>query len=470
MGQDLGDVRAEGVVEIVHAGEPADLPVGELDGVGAEDAALVHQHVLDDPDRRPQADAAGGTGEGPDEFQQKVEVLRQKRIEARERSRIGVALEQGRTGKAGVGDQGLSVFFEQGFQLLPPLLGFVEQTPVCDLTDVARVEMDGNREAVPQLVELSGVMRGLFDDFAQGLLAGGGDPNLAFAELLEIAGQPVEVEDQLAAGGDVLTGLVHKEQNVFMPGLAPADVDDLTRQVPHVPGFLEPQSAEALRRGEIIGQDLRHDLRRAGHADQRIVVDFLPRTLVTPSVFILELIVLSAAVECELELSGLFFFGKTRPLKHLPIKHGGDRGGGAFGELLSPEIKQHHRRGVFLGDGAQCGRNLVAGETVAKEIKEGLAADGTHRVKGRAEVFGERALAAAVKAGYPDADLGHLTAPDAFAENIEELAEAGLDVVRNLVFGDLSGKAVLLLGVIVDDFLNSPVYVTPEVFVDFRHR
>jgi len=105
MGQDLGDVRAEGVVEIVHAGQGACFPIGELDGVGTEDTALVHQHVLDDADRRSQADTAGGSGEGPDEFEQKIEVLRQERIKARERSRVGVALEQGRTGEAGVGDR-----------------------------------------------------------------------------------------------------------------------------------------------------------------------------------------------------------------------------------------------------------------------------------------------------------------------------------------------------------------------------
>ncbi|MCK7511812.1 MAG: hypothetical protein MZV70_52370 [Desulfobacterales bacterium] len=56
-------------------------------------------------------------------------------------------------------------------------------------------------------------------------------------------------------------------------------------------------------------------------------------------------------------------------------------------------------------------------------------------------------------AGHPDADLSHLTAPDAFAENVEELAEAGLDIVRNLVFGDLTGQAIFLC-VIVDDFLK----------------
>jgi len=349
------------------------------------------------------------------------------------------------------------VLLEQGFQLLPPLLGFVEQTPVCDLPDVARVEMDGNRETVPQFVQFGGVVGGLFDDFAQSLLAGGGDPNLALAEFLEVTRQAVEVEDQLAAGGDVLTGLVHKEQDVFMSGLAPADVDDLTRQVPYVPGFLEPQAAETLRRGEIIGQNLRHDLRGAGHTDQRIVVDFVPFPLVTLCVFPLEVVVFAAPVEGEFKLRGLLLLGKTRPLQNFPIENGGDRGGGAFGELFRAEIKQHHRCGMFLGDGAQCGRNLVAGETVAKKIEERFAVDRARRVEGRAEVFGERALAAAVKAGHPDADLRHLTAPDAFAENVEELSEAGLDIVRNLVFGDLTRQAVLLLGVIVDDFLNGPV-------------
>ena len=82
--------------------------------------------------------------------------------------------------------------------------------------------MDGNREAVPQLIQFGGVVGGLLDDLARGLLAGRGDPDLSFAELLQVARQAVEVEDQLAAGRDVLAGLVDQEQDVLLAGLAPA--------------------------------------------------------------------------------------------------------------------------------------------------------------------------------------------------------------------------------------------------------
>ena len=93
-------------------------------------------------------------------------------------------------------------------------------------------------KAIPQLVQFRGVVRRFLDDFAQSLLAGGGDPDLALAEFLEVARQSVEVEDQFAAGCDVLTGLVDQEQNVLMAGLAPADIDDLLGEIADCLGLL----------------------------------------------------------------------------------------------------------------------------------------------------------------------------------------------------------------------------------------
>ena len=55
-----------------------------------------------------------------------------------------------------------------------------------DFPDVARIEVYGDREPVPELVELGGIVCRLFDDLAQGLLSCSRDPDLALAKLLEI--------------------------------------------------------------------------------------------------------------------------------------------------------------------------------------------------------------------------------------------------------------------------------------------
>ena len=94
VGQDLGDVGTKSVVEIIHAGERPELPVGQLDRFRTEHTALVDQNILNDADGRAQADAASGTGESPDQFQQQIEMLGQERVESHKCLVIRVAFEQ----------------------------------------------------------------------------------------------------------------------------------------------------------------------------------------------------------------------------------------------------------------------------------------------------------------------------------------------------------------------------------------
>src|SRR5690606_27096620 len=166
---------------------------------------------LNHADRRAQADAARGAGEGPDEFQEQVEVLGQERIQPHEGLAVGIALEQRRSAEAGVRDGGLSVFFEQGLEPGPAVFGLCQQPAVDDLTNVAGVEMDGDRETVAQFVQLRRVVRRLLDDLAERRLPGRRDPYLALAELLDAPRKAVEVENQLTARGYVLTGLVDQK-------------------------------------------------------------------------------------------------------------------------------------------------------------------------------------------------------------------------------------------------------------------
>src|SRR5690606_4606730 len=167
-------------------------------------------------------------------------------------------------------------------------------------------------------------------------------------------------------------------------------------------------------RGEVVRKYFGHDHRGPGHADQGVVMDLLPLHVVSLAVSFLEVLVLPAAVEREFKLCGFLLLGEARPLEHLPVKNGGNGRGRTLRELFRAEVEKHDRRGVFFCDGAQGGRNLVAGKPVAKEVKERLSLDGPRRVERRPEVLGERALAASVEAGDPYPDLRDVSPADAF--------------------------------------------------------
>ena len=188
-----------------------------------------------------------------------------------------------------------------------------------DLPDVTGVQVDGDRKAIPKLVEFRRIVGGSLDDFAQCLLAGRRYPNLPGSEFFEIPGDAVEIEDQFTAGRHVLPRLIDKEEDVLTTRLSTAQFDDLSCKIADVTRFFEAQVSEAFRCREIIRQHRRDDLRRPGHSDQGVVVDLFPFPLETLSVFRFELIVFSATIKGEFQLSGLLFFRKARPLEHLPI-------------------------------------------------------------------------------------------------------------------------------------------------------
>ena len=92
-------------------------------------------------------------------------------------------------------DQCLAVGAKLALELPFPLGRLGEQAAVGDLADVTRVEIDGDRETVAQLIQLGGIMRSFLDDLGQRLLTGGDDPHSPLAQLLQVARQAVEVED-----------------------------------------------------------------------------------------------------------------------------------------------------------------------------------------------------------------------------------------------------------------------------------
>ena len=87
----LLNVAAQRIVEDGGRGEGADGLVCEQRLVRAI-AALIDEHILNDLDRRTQADAAAGLGESPEQLEQDVEMLRKERVKVAEGFLVEVGL------------------------------------------------------------------------------------------------------------------------------------------------------------------------------------------------------------------------------------------------------------------------------------------------------------------------------------------------------------------------------------------
>ena len=83
-----------------------------------------------------------------------------------------------------------------------------------------RLQVDLDREAVLELVEFRGVQGGARVVLGQGLLGGADDPDLAVADVLEVLGEALQVEDQVLVAADVLADLVDDEEMYCLPAVS----------------------------------------------------------------------------------------------------------------------------------------------------------------------------------------------------------------------------------------------------------
>ena len=88
---------------------------------------------------------------------------------------------------------------------------------MADFFDVTRLQVDLDRKTILQLVETRGVERSGRVIVRQSLLGSGEDPDRATANLLQILGQAVEVQDQTWLGGNILPDFVDDEDDVLLP-------------------------------------------------------------------------------------------------------------------------------------------------------------------------------------------------------------------------------------------------------------
>jgi len=149
-GEGPTDIPLQRVVEGDGGGQPAQRLVGHRRLV----ARTLDQDVLDHLDGRAQADAAGGLGQRAQQVQQDVEVGRQEGVEVGECLAVEVGVVVARVLQAGVVAQRLAVALEQLAQRLLALAGLAQQPAAADLADVVSLQVDLDREAVLELVQL----------------------------------------------------------------------------------------------------------------------------------------------------------------------------------------------------------------------------------------------------------------------------------------------------------------------------
>ena len=147
---------------------------------------------------------------------------------------------------------------------------------MADLLDVARLQVDLNRKAVLQFEEAGSIehRRGVI--FRERLLGGGEQPHRAIADLFQVFGQSVEIENQIGFGRGILTDLVDDKENILLAGLPAHQLDHLLGTFDFALGNVEGEILEVLSLGKEFGVKLRRQTSGDLIGHQRLVVDLGP--------------------------------------------------------------------------------------------------------------------------------------------------------------------------------------------------
>ena len=93
-------------------------------------------------------------------------------------------------------------------------------------------------------------------------------------------------------------------------------------------------------------------------------------------------------------------------------------------------------------------------QTVPQVLNKWGAVYETDAIERKTQIFGERAFARAVKAGYPDPDLVFATGLHGLLHLVEELVELGFNAVGYDILADLRFESVFLGCTVSDDFFD----------------
>ena len=177
-------------------------------------------------------------------------------------------------------------------------------------------------KAIFELVEAGRINGGSRIILSERLLGCGKDPGVAIAQLLEVLGQTVEVENQTLFRRDVLPDLIDDKKNRLLARLRPDEIehfldalvfrlDDVEVQVIKCRGSLKNRWIELMSQGP-----------SDRICDQRLVVGFGPfgalELILGTFMKCLELAVL---FEHSFEIGDLQILGVARPLESLEVQN-----------------------------------------------------------------------------------------------------------------------------------------------------
>src|SRR5260221_91927 len=114
------------------------------------------------------------------------------------------------------------------------------------------------------------------DNLRKCLLACGNDPNLALSEFLEVAGQPVEIENAVPTWRHILASFVNEKEDVLLARLASHQLDDSPCSIAEVRRLFKLETAETFWGRKFLELQRRKNLSSTRHTYQGVIVNLFP--------------------------------------------------------------------------------------------------------------------------------------------------------------------------------------------------
>ena len=132
---------------------------------------------------------------------------------------------------------------------------------------------------------------------------------------------------------------------------------------------------------------------------------------------------------------------------------------------MSRRLDRGHRRqiqhdngsGKFIGNDGKLLPELDAGELILQRFQKRFTLELPFGVERKAQIFGERAFARAVKAGHPDTDFMAGPSGEAVREIVQQTLVMAGQTVGDFILTDFAFKLVLRGPGVIDDRSDLPV-------------
>ena len=178
-GEGIPDLDPQGVVEDDRVSQVAHFAIRQRSGRRRQD-------VLQNLDRRAQADAARPPGEATEQPDQDLELGGWERVEVDEALYVRRHREITGQFEFGVEPDIARLLFVAATEVRLGGVRLRQEASIADLPDIAGLEVNVDGEAILKLIEVLRVQRRRV--FGQDLLGGRDEPDLALADVLDVPG------------------------------------------------------------------------------------------------------------------------------------------------------------------------------------------------------------------------------------------------------------------------------------------